>query len=225
MSVSGLYPILTESLVDPHDFVDVAGQLAGAGVSVMQLRFKTTADSEAAALQEAVADRLRDWGGTLVINDRAELAEILWRHVRDAAHQVRVGLHLGQTDLPARVARGVVSDAVAIGVSTHDLEQLAEALAEPPDVVGHVAFGPVFQTHTKHDPDPVVGLEALRSAASLAHQSQRPLVAIGGIGPEDLAAVRAAGADAVAVISGLFSDGRAGLESRLRRYLEAAESD
>ena len=78
--------------------------------------------------------------------------------------------------------------------------QLSAAAAEP---VNYIAFGPVFATISKRNPDPVVGLAELRKCRSMAH---KPLVAIGGIRRENAAAVFAAGADAVAVIGDMLPD-------------------
>lgn len=197
--VTGLYPILSDNVVAPPTFVEHAARLAPL-TTVMQVRLKALADRDAVALHAAIADRLSDWPGLLVVNDRADLARLL--ALRCAGRRVRVGLHLGQTDLPPAVARAIVGPDVEIGLSTHDLDQLRVALADP--AVGHVALGPIFGTQSKANPDPVVGLAVLREAATLA--AGRPLVAIGGITAATAREVYAAGASAVAVIGALFAD-------------------
>ena len=199
--VQGLYPILSDNVVDPQTFVELAGRLA-ALTTVMQVRVKALADRDAVTLHAAIADRLSDWPGLLVINDRADLARLLWLHCKQ--HRLKVGLHLGQTDLPPEVARAIVGPEVAIGLSTHDLAQLRAALAEA--AIDHVALGPIFGTQSKANPDPVVGLDVLREGAALAEAAGRPLVAIGGITATSAPAVYAAGAAAVAVIGALFAD-------------------
>jgi thiamine-phosphate pyrophosphorylase len=85
-----------------------------------------------------------------------------------------------------------------IGFSTHNLSQLREADALPID---YIAIGPVFATASKATPDPVVGLEGVRQARRV---TKKPLVAIGGITRQNCSQVKAAGADAVAVISDLL---------------------
>ena len=85
-----------------------------------------------------------------------------------------------------------------IGFSTHNLSQLREADTFPID---YIAIGPVFATGSKANPDPVVGLEGVRQARQV---TQKPLVAIGGITRQNCSQVKAAGADAVAVISDLL---------------------
>jgi thiamine-phosphate pyrophosphorylase len=103
-----------------------------------------------------------------------------------------------------------------IGVSTHNLEQLAAADRTSAD---YLAFGPIYSTTTKLNPDAVVGTEILRRARQL---TRKPLVAIGGITLERAAEVYEAGADSVAVIRDLIA-----AENPARRaaqYLELAAS-
>ncbi|MFQ5926563.1 MAG: thiamine phosphate synthase, partial [Terriglobia bacterium] len=122
----------------------------------------------------------------VVVNDRADVA---W--LAGAA-----GVHLGQQDLPVAAARALLGPERLIGVSTHTFTQVEAADATLAD---YVAFGPIFPTGTKVDAEPTVGLERLREIRA---RVQKPLVAIGGITPANAAQVLAAGADAVAVISG-----------------------
>lgn len=105
------------------------------------------------------------------------------------------GVHLGQDDLPASAARAVAHDLI-IGVSTHGLEQARRAEADGAD---YVALGSIFPTGSKPSFE-LVGLDTLRLVRP---HVRAPLVAIGGITPERVAPVLAAGADAVAVISAI----------------------
>jgi thiamine-phosphate pyrophosphorylase len=132
-------------------------------------------------------------GATLIINDRVDLCL-----AADAD-----GVHLGQDDLSPAAARRIfdqVKDGKTriIGYSTHNLAQVVEADALPID---YIAIGPVFATGSKANPDPVVGLDGVRQAREA---TRKPLVAIGGITRQNCSQVRAAGADAVAVISDLL---------------------
>ena len=101
----------------------------------------------------------------------------------------------------------------SVGVSTHTEDQVRVADASCAD---YVAIGPVFATGTKVDADAVVGLEGVRRARAL---TTKPLVAIGGITRENARSVVEAGADSVAVISGLFVDGES-VEKVARDFLE-----
>ena len=87
-------------------------------------------------------------GVILIVNDRADIAL--------AARAG--GVHLGQDDLDPTAARRLLGDDFIIGYSTHSLEQARAAALLPVD---YIAFGPVFPTRTKENPDPTVGLEAL----------------------------------------------------------------
>ncbi len=160
--------------------------LLEAGVKILQYRHKD--DWTQAHFEEAkqIATLCHDRGVLFVLNDRADFARLLG-----------AALHLGQADLPPVAARRIVSDEV-IGFSTHDEVQLTRADAEP---VEYVSLGPIFVTTSKSKPDPVVGVEGLRRLRPL---TEKPLVAIGGITTENTRDVLDAGADSVAVISGLF---------------------
>lgn len=161
------------------------------GATVIQLRDKHASSREfyqqaAAALQVARAHDAK-----LIINDRVDVALALKAD----------GVHLGQTDIPVKAARHLLGQAAIIGFSTHNLIQARLAMTLPID---YLAFGPVFETATKQNPDPVVGLDVLRDLrASIGYL---PLVAIGGIALENAADVLAAGADALAIASELIAD-------------------
>jgi thiamine-phosphate pyrophosphorylase len=221
-AVAGLYPLLSEGTLplsgeaDVSAFAETASVLASSGVSVMQLRLKRAPDALRLATQRAIQAAVAGWHGLLVIDDRADLAAIAQRE--RGAHGPRIGLHLGQTDLPPAAARRVVGPEVLIGLSTHDLAQVEAAEHEPVDYLG---FGPVFPTRTKENPDPVVGLELLAEAA---RRAARPVVAIGGIGAAQLPEVRQAGASAAAVVALLWPEGTVSPEvlgGRVRAAVEA----
>ena len=140
---------------------------------------------------------------TLIMNDRADLALAAGFD----------GVHVGQDDLPVDAVRRIVGPAMIIGTSTHNPEQLRVADQTDAD---YLAIGPVFATASKANPDPVVGLEGVRSARSL---TTKPLVAIGGITRANCLSVLHAGADSVAVISDLVNNPRASAEEFLRILL------
>jgi thiamine-phosphate pyrophosphorylase len=144
-------------------------------------------------------------GARLIVNDRADVAAMVGAG----------GVHVGQEDLPVEAARKICGEAVWVGVSTHNLEQLRAADATSAD---YIAVGPIFPTGTKVNPDPVVGLEFLRAARSI---TRKPLVAIGGITVESASDVYRAGADSVAVIRDLMAAGDPA--ARAREYLAIAK--
>jgi thiamine-phosphate pyrophosphorylase len=173
-----------------------------AGPAALQLRAKQADDRTLLRLARALAPRCRAAGVPFVVNDRVDLA-VLAR---------AAGVHVGQDDLPPADTRALLGPRPLVGLSTHSTAQVLAAAAAPVDYLG---FGPVFATRTKARPDPVVGLAGLRAAAAASRQ---PLVAIGGIGLDDLAAVREAGAHAAALVAALLAGGDP--ERRLREAVE-----
>lgn len=186
----------------------VAAAFLRAGVSHLQIRAKHLGSAAFLDLVRAVAPHAAAAGAVLVVNDRVDVA-------RSAG--AGIGVHLGQDDLPVAEARRLLGPEAVVGRSTHTPAQLAAALSEP---VTYVAYGPVFPTRTKTNPDPVVGLDGIRTAAASARAGGRPLVAIGGITLATARSVIEAGASAVAVISDLVVAGE-DPEARARRFLSA----
>jgi thiamine-phosphate pyrophosphorylase len=200
IQVPRLYPILDAAhFPDATAMFAAAEELAAAGCTLLQYRNKS--GSARQMLAEARELRARLGAGVkLIMNDRADLC---------LAAQYD-GLHVGQDDLSPEAARRILGPALWLGVSTHNPEQLAEADQTSAD---YLAIGPVFATTSKTNPDPVVGLEGVRQAREL---TRKPLVAIGGITRANARSVIEAGADAVAVISGLLRDPRKSAEEYLR---------
>lgn len=200
-----LYAIVDTGLVgpEPESVTSAVRTLLDCGVLWIQLRAKGLPDLAAWRLAEAmgrvVEDATASGSGAAAdaplfwINDRTAIAAAL-----PAAKGLRVGLHLGQDDLPPAVARASLPDDRYIGRSTHSREQAVEADRDP--AVDAVAIGPAFGTSTKDRPDPVVGLAGVAAARAA---TAKPLIAIGGIDADRAPRVIEAGADAVAVISAL----------------------
>jgi len=179
------------AIVDPldtgRDPAALAAALLRGGARLVQLRWPGASARELLAAALAIRPLARSAGALFLVNDRPDVA-------RAAEAE---GVHLGQDDLPVAAARRVLGAGRLIGVSTHDPGQARAAEAAGADYLG---VGPVYATATKPDALAPRGL-ALVSAVRAAVRC--PLVAIGGITPETAAAVRAAGADAVAMIGAL----------------------
>jgi thiamine-phosphate pyrophosphorylase len=186
--IARVYAILDTGALSRLDFhsVEFAAALLEGGARIVQFRHKGFWSRDVFAQASAVAGLCRQAGALFVVNDRADYASLL-----DA------GVHLGQDDLLPGDARSVIGKRL-IGYSTHNADQMRAAGAEPVD---YVAFGPVFPTGSKERADPVTGLDGLHRARAL---TERPLVAIGGITLENAPMCWNAGADSVAVISGLL---------------------
>ena len=175
---------------DLTEFVDAA--LAG-GVDIIQLRDKGSlgeqqfgsleARDELAAL-EVLADAARRHHALLAVNDRADIALASHADV----------LHLGQDDLPLRVARDIIGTGPLIGRSTHDRAQVKTAVAE---AVDYFCVGPCWPTPTKPGRT-APGLDLVRATAEIA--TDKPWFAIGGIDMQRLPEVLAAGARRVVVV-------------------------
>jgi thiamine-phosphate pyrophosphorylase len=178
--------------------------MAETGIEWIQLRAKDLPDDELYEQAEICSRHLEGTSVALWIDDRADLASML----------PVAGVHVGQRDLPPGAARQVVGERW-IGYSTHDLEQAERADADPE--VDVIAFGPIFPTRGKSDPDPVVGLEAL---GRVRERTRKPLVAIGGIDATNAGMVWQRGADAVAMI-GAVCEGE--IADNCRRLLDAAK--
>lgn len=216
----GLYAIvdvdtLTERGLDVRLF---AQAVLSAQPVALQLRAKHAAPKETLDLLRALAPLCRAAGVPLVGNDYVDVALLGGCDM----------VHVGQEDLSLSMARRI-APTLGVGVSTHTPEQLSLALADGPT---YVAFGPVYRTHSKAQPDPEVGLSGLRQAAKIVAIFARergkrvPLVAIGGISLERAEAV-AEHADVVAVIGGLIpeagfeGDAYAWVKERALAYGEA----
>jgi thiamine-phosphate pyrophosphorylase len=184
MKLPAFYPVLDADRVAA---VPAAEALLEAGVRILQYRHKSFFSRQAFEEASRIAELCRQAGALFVVNDRADIAKLL-----DA------GLHLGQDDLAPGDARRILPAPNIIGFSTHNEQQLRAGDREPVD---YLAIGPIFATASKQNPDPVVGLDRLRTLRSL---TQKPLVAIGGITRELAPQVFEAGADSVAVIGDLF---------------------
>jgi thiamine-phosphate pyrophosphorylase len=171
------------------------------GAALLQVRQKTAGSGRLLGLVREIQRRVRPYGARVIVNDRADLARL------SAAD----GVHLGQEDLPVAAARAITGPGPLIGLSTHTPEQVDQALASDVD---YVAVGPVFRTATKETGYSARGLDLVRYAS---RGGGKPVVAIGGITVDGAPAVRAAGADTVAVISDLLAGDDP--EARVREYL------
>ncbi len=154
---------------------------------MLQLRLKAAGSRELLEAARALRALTRSAGALLLVNDRPDVAR--------AAEAD--GVHLGQNDLPVAAARAVLAAGAIVGLSTHDVAQAQEGAAVGADYLG---VGPVFATTTKPN---ALGPRGLDLVAAVRAATTLPLVAIGGITPETAPAVRAAGADAVAMIAAL----------------------
>jgi thiamine-phosphate pyrophosphorylase len=179
---------ITDRRLSGLSITEQVSQLIAGGARLIQIRDKELSAAELFREAEASINLAQESGAQIIINDRADLAYALKAH----------GVHLGQEDLPPQAARQLLGPDAIVGFSTHTLEQVHAARSQP---VSYIAFGPVFPTMTKKNPDPVVGVDAIRRVKEIV--GDKPLVAIGGITAANAPSVISAGADAVAMIAAL----------------------
>lgn len=182
-----IYP-LTDAQLSGLSQAEQVRLLTRGGATLIQLREKQMPALE--FYQQAIA-AVNEGLAQLIVNDRVDVAQAVGAH----------GVHLGQDDMPPYAARRLLGDQAIIGYSTHKLEQARQALSLPID---YIAIGPIFETASKTDTSPTLGLEGLRAVRNVVGDAQ--LVAIGGISHANAREVIEAGADSVAVISALLRD-------------------
>jgi thiamine-phosphate pyrophosphorylase len=186
-----LYAIIDVDLLAAHslNLASFAKELRDAGIKLVQYRNKE-GTTRAILNDVSVLHKIfpPDGDVQLLLNDRVDLALLANCN----------GVHVGQEDLTVNDALSIVGEHSWVGVSTHSPQQIIEA---GQTTCTYIAYGPIFATSSKDNPDPTVGLEGLRIARTL---TQKPLVAIGGITRENCRAVIYAGADSVAIISNLL---------------------
>lgn len=196
----GLYAI-TDAALTPGDALipAVAAALRG-GARMVQYRDKGTDTRRRADEAAALAALCARHGALLIVNDDVELAAAVGA----------AGVHLGRDDPDLHAARARLGRAAIIGVSCYN--QLTRAEAAAAAGADYVAFGRFFPSRTK--PDALAATPDLLAAARRA--LDLPLVAIGGITPDNGAQLLAAGADLLAVIHGVF--GQPDIETAARRF-------
>lgn len=201
-----VYLVLDPALTAGRSPLEIAEGALRGGVAALQLRWKSGPLREMLRLGEALRELCRQHGVPFLINDRVDVAMALGAD----------GVHLGQEDLPPEVARRLLGPRALIGVSARTPEQAQAAEAAGADYLG---TGSVFPTASKANPT-LIGLEGL---ATVVRSTRLPVVAIGGVNPENAAACIRAGAVGVAVISAIAQapDPEAAARA-LRRAVEEA---
>jgi thiamine-phosphate pyrophosphorylase len=160
-----------------------------AGVKYIQLREKRLPTRMILDMAYWVMELVREYGAKLLINDRVDIALAAGAD----------GVHLGQKSLPAHAVRKVTGDDFLIGVSTHSLDEALEAEKEGADFI---TLGPIYSTPSKLRYGDPIGVDIIRQVKS---QVSVPVLAIGGVKTDTVHEVVRAGADGVAVISGILA--------------------
>ena len=206
-----LYVVLDPAIAEGRSLVDISRQAIAGGATMLQLRDKNSADRDVLAAAIALGQLCKTAGIPFIVNDRVDIAR-----ASGAA-----GVHLGQDDLPPAVARELLGADAIVGMSAGSLAELKAALPHNPDYLG---VGPMFATRTKGDAGAPVGPAMIRRLRGVVPTV--PLVGIGGITADNAAAVMAAGANGIAVVSavGAAPDVEAATR-RLRSLLRGSEDE
>lgn len=188
-SMLRLYAVTDRSWsADEADFWRRVSEAMEGGAQVVQLREKHLSHEAMLRAAERFVALCRSHGAVSIINDDVEAA------VASGAD----GVHVGQEDLEAGRARALLGPDKLIGVSAHNVEEALAAQAAGADYLG---VGAAFVTGTKSDAAPI-SRETIRA---ITQAVDIPVVAIGGIGPENILDLAGCGLDGVAVVSALFA--------------------
>ena len=206
-----LYLVTPPQVRLPAFAEDLKAALDGGDVAALQLRLKDASDDEVKRAVEALLPLARARGATFILNDRPDLA----------AATGCDGVHIGQEDASYADARTAMGEGGVVGVTCHDSRDLAIEAGEKG--ADYVAFGAFFPTGTKQ-PKTRAGVELLEWWSEIMVV---PCVAIGGITPENCAALVRAGADFIAVVSAVWnhSQGPAAAVKAFNQAIAEAEEE
>lgn len=188
-----LYGLLDPMRSGGRDLAELAVDAARGGATLIQLRDKDAATRVLVERARAIHRALRGTGVPLLVNDRVDVA---------LAAETE-GVHLGQDDMDVADARRQLGPGAIIGLTVKNEAHIDSASL---GAIDYVAIGGVFETTSKDNPDPPVGVDGLKRLATRlrARRADMPVCAIAGITEDRIASVIGAGADGVAVVSAIF---------------------
>jgi thiamine-phosphate pyrophosphorylase len=184
-----LYLVTDRALSRGRTTSDIVRAAIAGGVTCVQLREKDCPTREFIEEARRLMAILRPIGIPFIINDRLDVALAIGAD----------GVHLGQQDMDIIDARRLAGPDLIIGIS---VESLADAVRAESQGADYIGISPVFATATKTDTAAPIGLDGIRRIRAAVHL---PIIAIGGITADNAAAVIAAGADGIAVVSAIVA--------------------
>ena len=184
-----LYLVTDRELSQGRSLEEVVSQAVAGGVTMVQLREKDASTGEFVDLAFRLKEILKPYNIPLIINDRADVALAV-----DAD-----GLHIGQSDMPYKIARKLLGPDKIIGLSVENMDDLLKANKLD---INYIGISPVYGTPTKTDTAEPFGLEGLKETVRL---SIHPTIAIGGMNKHTAADVVATGCNGIAVVSAISS--------------------
>ena len=184
--------LITDRTAAPRPPVDVVEECLAAGLRAVQLREKDLEARDLLGLADSLREATQRHGARLIVNDRA-----------DVALAARAdGVQRTHASLPVSALRRITPAGFLVGASVHSEADARDAVAQGADFV---VFGPVYDTPSKRRYGPPQGLAALEAVARAV---DRPVLAVGGLRPERVSEVLAAGAAGVAVIGAIYAAAR-----------------
>lgn len=204
-----IYLVTDRNLINGHSLLDAVEESLLGGVRLVQLREKDTSTRDFLNLAIDLKALCQKYNAKLLINDRVDIALAV-----DAD-----GVHLGQTDMPADIARKLLGEDKIIGVSTQTIAMAKEAELMGADYIG---VGAVFSTNTKkvtHDMNTQI-LKSISEAVNI------PVVAIGGINRNTVELLNEINVDGYAIVTGILmaEDKKSETEFLLQKYRENTRS-
>jgi len=186
MKQIGKLHILTDTVLQSRfSHMEITRLAITGGADTIQYRQKSGSTREMIEIARNMKQLCSEAGVTFIVNDRLDVA------IAAEAD----GVHLGQDDFPIPMARELLGEGRIIGGSAATLDEARKSLSEGADYVG---FGPVYPTSSKDDAGPVSGIDILKQVVEII---PLPIIAIGGVGAENIPDVMRAGAHGIAVIS------------------------
>ena len=183
-----IYLVTDQNLMSTNTIYEAVEKAIVGGCSVVQLREKELSSFDFYNVASKIRELTNRYNIPLIINDRIDIALAVGAD----------GVHVGQSDMPAMVARKIIGDKMELGVSVRTIDEALQAVADGADCLG---VGAMQSTATKADAMLVTieELQNIRKAVDV------PIVVIGGIGKDNAASFKAAGVDGLAVVSAIIS--------------------
>jgi len=181
--------LITDRAAAPRPPADVVEECLAAGLRAVQLREKDLEARDLLALADTLREATQRHGARLIVNDRADVALAAGAD----------GVQRTHSSLPVSALRAITPGGFLVGASVHSEAEARGAASEGADFI---VFGPVYDTASKRRYGPPQGLAALEAVARAV---ARPVLAVGGLTPDRVAEVLAAGAAGVAVIGAIYA--------------------
>lgn len=183
-----LYLVTDQKLVGDKTLYQAVEQAILGGCTVIQLREKAASAADFYRQASKIRELTQRYNIPLIVNDRIDIALAVGAD----------GVHIGQSDIPAGVVRKMIGDQMILGVSVTTKEQALQAKQAGADYLG---VGAVFLTETKKDAEIV----SINQLAEISQTIELPVVAIGGINPDNLQKLKATGISGIAVVSAIIA--------------------